>query len=181
MNDEALINCLNTGGVAVIRTDTLYGLVARADDEAAVERVYKIKQRANHKPCIILIDTIESVSDWVNMEPWQDQYRQLWPGPISIIVPTIKPGAPEWLVRGGDTLALRQPDDLRLTSLLRSTGPLIAPSANPEGEPLARSIQEAKAYFGDEVDYYADGGSVTDTRSSRLVRLTADNDPEWLR
>lgn len=74
------------------------------------------------------------------------------------------------------------PADEGLRELLRQTGPLIAPSANPEGAPPARTISEAEAYFGDGVDIYVDGGEVPlDINPSRLLRLHKDGSKEWLR
>ena len=55
-NDESrLIQTLKNGGIAVVRTDTVYGVIACADDEMAVERVYSAKQRDPSKQCIVLL------------------------------------------------------------------------------------------------------------------------------
>jgi len=51
------------------------------------------------------------------------------------------------------------PKDPALQHLLAESGPLIAPSANPEGEPPAATIEDARNYFGDQVDLYLDGGT----------------------
>jgi len=60
------------------------------------------------------------------------------------------------------------------------TGPLIAPSANPEGLPPARNLEEAKGYFGDSVDMYMDGGEING-KASRLVKLRKDGSVVILR
>ncbi len=52
------------------------------------------------------------------------------------------------------------PDKSELIELLKETGPLVAPSANPQGKPPAKTIDEAQAYFGDSVDHYEDAGVV---------------------
>ena len=65
---------------------------------------------------------------------------------------------PEYLHRGTHTLAFRVPDDPQLKNLLKESGPLIAPSANPEGLPPATNIEEAQKYFGDTVDFYINDG-----------------------
>lgn len=59
VNYSLAISILKSGGVAVIPTDTIYGLVAQAFDEKAVEKVYKIKNRATNKPPITLIADFE--------------------------------------------------------------------------------------------------------------------------
>lgn len=177
MNDELnqLVLTLQRGGVAVLRTDTLYGIVARADDEAAVARVYRLKQRDSNKSSIILVaDASQTYAD-VPTLPSLDTSQ-----PTSILLDS--PHAPQWLRRANDMLAYRQPQLPWLQAVLHQTGPLIAPSANLEGQPPARTIAEARAYFGNGVDYYYDGGTVpTDTPPSRLVRVLSDGEVERLR
>ncbi|RYF29297.1 MAG: hypothetical protein EOO17_02065 [Chloroflexi bacterium] len=73
------------------------------------------------------------------------------------------------------------PDDAGLRKLLQQTGPLIAPSANPEGDPPAMTIAKAREYFGDTVDFYVDGGIVADDQPSRLYRYIDDTHYERLR
>lgn len=174
---EDLVSVLQTGGVAVLRTDTLYGLVCQADNEQAVDRIYKLKRRDEAKSPIVLIADQSQLytPPTASMQPALDM---MWPGPYSIIMPA--PDAPRWIIRDNQSVAFRVPahDDLRY--LLRLTGPLIAPSANFEGDPPALTIEQAIAYFGDTVDIYADGGEVTDTKPSTLLRF-ADNRFEKLR
>lgn len=169
-NDD-LVATLQAGSVAVLRTDTLYGIVCRADDERAVARVYQLKHRDETKSPIVLIADQSQLYDTPDntMRPALDM---MWPGTYSIILPTHD--APRWLARDNGSVAYRMPahDDLRY--LLRQTGPLIAPSANLEGEPPALTIQQAIDYFGDEIDIYVDGGEVTDTRPSTLLRFNGN-------
>lgn len=177
--NQELISLLRNGGVAVIRTDTLYGLVASADIEAAVERVYAIKGRDVHKSCIVLLDDMRSAYGRGD-ELDTDQHRYQSDVPTSFLIDGS--GAPAWLLRENSDLAYRVPADLALRQFLAQTGPLIAPSANPQGQPPARTIAEAQAYFGDAVDYYADGGEVpADTPPSRLLRVHDDGRVEQLR
>lgn len=178
-NNQPLIDLLRSGGVAVIRTDTLYGIVASADIEPAVERVYTIKGRDAHKSCIVLLDDMNSAYGHGGRQV-TDQYRDYQDIPTSFLVQGH--GAPLWLLRENDELAYRVPHDFRLCQFLAQTGPLIAPSANPQGHPPALTIDEAKAYFGDKVDMYVDGGEVPiDTVPSRLLRIHDSGEVEQLR
>jgi L-threonylcarbamoyladenylate synthase len=61
-----------------------------------------------------------------------------------------------------------------LRALLRETGPVIAPSANPQGMKPAGMIAEAKAYFGDTVDFYVDSGRLSGEPST-VVRVEEGN------
>ena len=175
--NDAVVSLLRKGGVGILRTDTLYGIVARADNEAAVERVYAIKGRTPTKPPIILIASTDQLLNSYD-DATLARLEALWPAKISVILPAVD--APKWLVRSGDSLAYRMPDNAELRDLLERTGPLIAPSANPEGLPPAMNIHEAVAYFGEKVDFYVDGGVVKDDTPSRLYRLH-DGDMERLR
>jgi L-threonylcarbamoyladenylate synthase len=168
---DEIVALVQKGGVGVLRTDTLYGLVARAADEAAVERVYSIKGRTSAKPPIVLVASPDQLMDTYDGSVLT-RLKTLWPGKNSVILPA--PTAPKWLVRSGDSLAYRMPDNKDLRDLLLATGPLIAPSANPEGEPPAADYNDAQEYFGDEVDFYVDQGRVIDNTPSKLYRLHDD-------
>jgi L-threonylcarbamoyladenylate synthase len=157
------------GKVGVLPTDTLYGLVASATNEAAVRRVYKLKNRALSKPCIVLISALGDLKQF-GIELTEDRkeiLKQYWPGPTSIAL-SCGPDVSEYLHGGTGSLAFRLPKDDRLTAVLRESGPLIAPSANPEGMAPATSIEEARAYFRDSVDFYKDGGELVGEPSTLI-------------
>lgn len=143
----------------MLPTDTMYGLVARASDKQAVEKLYRLRGRAPQKPCVVLIAGRWQIADnklWTPMhKALADQH---WPGPLSLVAPTSK--TEEYLHRGTHTLAYRVPAHEQLRKLLANTGPLIAPSANKEGERPATTIQEAQNYFNDQIDGYVDGGAL---------------------
>ena len=73
------------------------------------------------------------------------------------------------MTRGTGTIAFRMPDIPELRDLLVQTGPLIAPSANTEGEPPALTVGDAKKYFGDEVDFYVDAGKLESLPSTLIT------------
>lgn len=178
LNDESVVNCLLSGGVVAARTDTLYGLLAKAGDEAAVEKVYQIKGRDADKSPIVLIADRTQLYDQPSLELSRLMDKK-WPGKISIIAPSIN--APDWLKRSNQSVAYRLPDDDKLRQLIFSTGPLIAPSANPQGELPAASVDQAKNYFGEQVGVYVDGGVVDDDSPSQLLRVLDDGSVERLR
>lgn len=176
--NQKLITLLRDGGVAVIRTDTLYGIVASAGNRSAVERVYNIKHRNLNKSCIVLIDHPNSA--YGNNEELAIDIRDHHETPTSFLI--VSEEAPEWLLRTNKELAYRVPAKADLRALLERTGPLIAPSANPEGLPPALTIDQARKYFGESIDMYVDGGEVpADTPPSRLLRVNDDGTVERLR
>lgn len=173
-----LTETLANGGIAVVRTDTLYGLIARASKKKAVEKVYEVKKRDTSKQCIVLIPGSGSVREH---SATIAKYSSPDQPPTSIVVP-VSSDTHEWLLRGGDSLAYRVVRDPFLRKVVQAVGPVIAPSANPEGLPPARTIVEAKAYFGDLVDVYIDGGEVpADVAASRIIKVEANGSVAELR
>jgi L-threonylcarbamoyladenylate synthase len=164
---------LLSGGVGVLATDTLYGLVARAEDSTAVESLYTIKGRRPDKPLIILISQLSELKRFgVEVDgELEKKLKGYWPGPVSIILACDRS---EWayLHRGTKTLAFRVPAKPSLRRLLQNTGPLVAPSANPEGFEPARTTTQAKAYFGDKADFYRRGR--TRNEPSRVIKIEGE-------
>lgn len=167
---KELTTVLAEGGIAVVRTDTIYGIIARASKMKAVERVYAAKKRDPKKQCIVLIPGSGSVREHsANIAKFSTPDQP----PTSIVLP--KTNEHDWILRGGKTVAYRVVRDEFLKKVIQAVGPVIAPSANPEGLPPARNIDEAKAYFGDLVDVYIDGGEVPETvQASRIVKVNND-------
>lgn len=169
--DAEILRLLQNGGVGVIRTDTLYGIVGKASDQAAVERIYKAKTRSPNKSPIVLISSVDQLFDTYDAGVLA-RLDELWPGKNSVILPS--QNAPEWITRGNQSVAYRMPKSASLRKLLDQTGPLVAPSANPEELAPASTIEMARRYFGDTVDFYVDGGEVHGDTPSRLYRLWPD-------
>lgn len=162
---------LRQGMVGIIPTDTIYGIVASARMLEAVERVYTLRNRDREKPCIILISDRSELTEFgvIPTNEESDFLRKHWPGAVSVLL-SCESSQFSFLHRGIHSLAFRVPDSVWLRNLLRETGPLIAPSANPQGRLAARTLDEARRYFGFRVDFYADGGMLAGEPST-LVRF----------
>ncbi len=175
-DDKNLTQTLLKNDVAIIPTDTLYGLVGRALSKKAVEKIYKLKGRKPTKPLIILISSIKDLElfgiQHSHIRKYVRMLKKVWPGAMSVILPCTNKKF-EYLHRGTKSLAFRMPDDKKLLALIRKTGPLVAPSANPEGLSPAKNFLEAKKYFGENVSVYIDGGRKIG-KPSTLVSLTGD-------
>lgn len=175
MKEQDIITILANGGIVGMRTDTIYGILARADLPHVVERVYVLRKRNPEKPCIILIGDISQIDIFsISLSSSvKEKLSSLWPGPVSIIFncPSEKFS---YLHRGTYSLAFRLPNDEKLIRILKATGPLIAPSLNWEGHPPAETIEEAKKYFGDEIEYVDEGKVVG--KPSKVVRYNDETD-----
>lgn len=172
--DENLIKILQGGGVVVMPTDTIYGIVGKAKNRDTVERIYEIRRRSPEKSCIILISKIEDLLNFkIILTPEQEkEILSDQDKPTSFIL-DCKDDDFEYLHRGIQSLAFRIPKNQDLKNLLENTGPLIAPSANPEGLPPSKNIAEAKKYFDNTVDIYIDGGEIRG-EASRILKLDKD-------
>lgn len=177
--DPRLLDALSQGKIAVIRTDTLYGIVASAANSAAVDKVYATKGRDYNKSCIVLLSDADA--SYGHHEELRSAMAMIEPTvPTSIIINAEH--APSHLLRENTQLAYRIPNDESLRQFLTRTGPLIAPSANPQGQTPARIVHEAIEYFGDAVDVYVDGGEVpVDTPPSQIIRVHPGGGLERLR
>jgi tRNA threonylcarbamoyl adenosine modification protein (Sua5/YciO/YrdC/YwlC family) len=159
------------GAVVVIPTDTVYGLAARASDAPAVERLYKLKKRDN-KPGT-LIAAFEQLEELGLKRRYLKAVEQFWPGAVSVVIPCSDPHL-KYLHRGLQSLAVRLPEPADLRNFLEETGPLLTSSANHTGQPTAVTIDQARGYFGDEVDVYVDGGDLSNHQASTIIRVVDD-------
>ncbi len=171
VNYHTAATLLVNGKVGVLRTDTLYGLVAGVNFPSAVERVYRLKKRQADKPCIILISKYSDIEELARPlaeteRSWMDNN---WPGKISLVLEA-QEMARQHLHRGTRSLAFRLPAKDSLRELLDRTGPLIAPSANPESMKPAMTAEEAEDYFGTGVDFYVDEGRA-ESKPSTVIKL----------
>jgi L-threonylcarbamoyladenylate synthase len=148
-------------------TDTLYGLVGSAFSEKAINRIYKIKKRDKKKKLIILISSISDLKKFkINLTNVQNStLNKVWPGKVSIIL---------------NNIAFRLPAKKSLIEILKRTGPLVVPSANPEGLKPAENITQAKNYFGDKVDFYVAGGTLKG-EPSVLIKINNKGEIKVLR
>jgi L-threonylcarbamoyladenylate synthase len=166
LSDPRLADLLLSGKVGVIPTDTIYGLAALASNKEGVARVYGLKKR-DKKLGTFIAASIEQLLSLDLDEQALRAVAHLWPNPISIAIPTIKTGG--YLDLGKGSLAVRIPkhDDLR--SILERTGPLVTSSANLFDQPPANTIEEAQAYFFDNVDFYVDAGDLSGRPPSTIA------------
>jgi L-threonylcarbamoyladenylate synthase len=170
-NNKKLIKILKEDGVAVLATDTIYGIVANAFSKKAVNRIYNIKGRDEDKPFIVLISSLNDLLNF-GIKLNSDQVKFLghvWPGKVSVTLPVISSKF-KYLHRGRKTIAFRMvsPKFKNLVNTIKKVGPLVAPSANPQGLKPASNITDARNYFKDKIDIYINSGRKVG-KSSTLV------------
>ena len=141
---------LRENRVLVAPTDTVYGVMCRYDSPTAIERLYSIKERPQHKAIPVLIGDFQQLP-LVTAPPLSEAARILterfWPGPLTLILAAHK-GLPAELTAGKSTVGVRMPDHAALRDLMREIGPLAATSANRSGVAEASTAQQALEQLG---------------------------------
>lgn len=157
---------IKRGEIGIIPTDTIYGIVCSALSKQSVEKLYKIRKRNKKKPVIVLIGSVNDLKLF-NVSIPKKIINNYWPGRVSIIMDCENF---EYIHRGKKSIAFRLPKNENLVKILKISGPIIAPSANIEGEEPAKNITEAKKYFGDKVNFYLDTGELK-SKPSKIISL----------
>jgi len=145
---------LKKGGIAVIPTETVYGLAADATNSTAVAKIFKAKGRPQDNPLIVHISSVEMLEEIVSEVP--EKARALavrfWPGPLTIIMPRGEKIPPE-VSAGLNTVAVRFPKHPVARAIIEETGtPLAAPSANISGSPSPTKPEHCIADLEGKVD-----------------------------
>jgi L-threonylcarbamoyladenylate synthase len=141
------------GGLIAYPTDTIYGLGCHPLHEQAVERLYDIKGREKKEPFIVLLDSVRQLKDWCPVLPGIAlPFIKQWPAPLTLVL-KVRTELPEFLTRGGNTLAFRVPDSFLCRRIIRACGgALISTSANFSGQDPLTKPQDISNQFKDHLD-----------------------------
>ena len=164
---------LRKGDLAVIPTDTVYGLAADAFSPPAVVGLLAAKGRDRQMPPPVLVGTVRAAIALVEGldESGKDLIDEFWPGALTLVLRANR--SLIWDL--GDTkgtVAVRMPLHELALELLKETGPLAVSSANRSGSPPATTAAAAEAQLGDAVAVYLDGGPCAGDVPSTIVDLT---------
>ena len=161
MDDMCLeaVQCLKSGGIIAIPTDTVYGLAADPFNADAVQRLYTLKGRPDGKPIPLVLSSVEDVHRVSQNLPgfFFHLTDRFWPGGLTIVIEA-KDLLPV-LTAGGNTVGVRIPDNPLLLQILQAFGgPAAITSANLSGEPPATSVEEIAEELASRIDMIVDGG-----------------------
>ena len=171
---EALARVMNAGQLAILPTDTVYGIAADARNPQAVARLLAAKGRGRAMPPPVLIGAVDQLADLV-AEPSpaaRSLAAALWPGALTLVYAVRDDLGWDLGDREG-TIAIRLPAHTHLQRVLRITGPLAVTSANRTRQPPARSVEEAVAHLGQAVDLVLNGGPAGQRAVSSVVDTTS--------
>ncbi len=170
--------CVRRGGVVAYPTEAVFGIGCLPDDDAALERVLRIKRRSWRKGLLIIGASLEQIDRWAMLERSSllDEILASWPGPCTWVLPA-RPRTPARLTGGRHTIAVRCTAHPIAAELCRQAGTaLVSTSANPSGRPPLRRAIDVRNTLGKLVDDVLPGplgglGSPTPIRDGLTGRV----------
>lgn len=168
---RSLAEVIAGGGVAVVGTDTVYGVCADAGNAAAVQRMLALKERPAGKPAAV---SFESVRDALAALPELGErtraaVRALLPGPLTLLVPNPRGRFP---LAGGELLGVR-------VLALGAGRPLLLSSANLAGAPEARTLEQVEPALLAGADLVLDAGELPGTASTVVDLGSLERTGDW--
>lgn len=173
---QTAADVLKAGRLVAFPTDTVYGLAAHGFLPAAIEQLYKVKERPRTKAIALLVadaDDLHRVARHVPHDAWQLAAR-FWPGALSLVVPRAD-DLPLVLTAGGDTVAVRMPEHPIALQVIAAAGaPLATTSANLSGGPDPITAGDVLRDLGGRIELILDGGTCAGGIPSTVLDLTTD-------
>lgn len=176
---QAAAAALQRGELLGLPTETVYGLAADSDNDAAVAQIFTAKGRPANHPLIVHVADSDAITRYAKEVPVfaQQLIDAFWPGPLTLILPRL-PDAAKASTGGQDSVGLRCPAHPVAHALLKACQQLnppvwgiSAPSANKFGRVSPTTAQHVAAEFGDEL-LVLDGGACGVGIESTIVDCT---------
>lgn len=171
---------LHSGGLVAFPTETVYGLGADAENDAAVARIFAVKGRPSFNPLIVHVPSLEAAQRYGEFTPLAKALaKAFWPGPLTLVLRRTE-GCPVSLLAsaGLETVALRFPAHPEARALLDVFGRgIAAPSANRSGRISPTQATHVKQEYAGMVqtpDLLLDGASCTLGLESTIVDVTGE-------
>ena len=179
-----VVAILRLGGLVALPTETVYGLAARADGEAAVARIFAAKSRPSFNPLIVHVASFAQAD---RLAVFSDQAQELaaayWPGPLTLVLPRRRDARLAPAISAGlATIALRCPSHPTMRAVIAALGaPLAAPSANRSGFVSPTTAEHVLATLDGRIEAVLDAGPCPAGLESTIVAVRADGSVGVLR
>ncbi|MGM9760860.1 MAG: L-threonylcarbamoyladenylate synthase [Parabacteroides sp.] len=176
MNEDLKQACevLRQGGLILYPTDTIWGIGCDATNEEAVRRVYQLKQRADHKAMLLLLDNEARLETYVTEVPeiaWN--LIEVADRPLTLIYPGARNVAPALLAEDGSVGIRITQEEFSRRLCERFRKPIVSTSANISGEPSPHVFQEISETIRQGVDYIVRyrQEETTPAQPSQIIKL----------
>ncbi len=172
MDKDKLLNVLKNGGIAIIPTDTTYGIVCDALNEEAVKKVYYAKKRDFNKPLIILVSDIEMLKKYTkDLNDLEIKIIEKYmPNKLSMLLKK-NDLISDLVTASSNLVGIRIPDSKELRdfiSILNS--PIVASSANISGSDIVTNLDNLEEELKSKIDYIYNGG-IIDSVASTIIKV----------
>ena len=163
MNDQILkaVNILNKGGIIIFPTDTAFGIGCRIDNEDAVKRLFKIRNRPINQATPVLVESAQMAQKYLHAIPNEVEemlINRYWPGALTIVLKCKKNLVFDLIRGGGDNLGVRMPDSQIALDIIKKVGvPILGPSANFHNDKTPYSIKDLDIKLIKLADFVVEG------------------------
>jgi L-threonylcarbamoyladenylate synthase len=167
---------IRTGGLVVFPTSSFYGLGTSALDTAAVDRVFRVKNRDPRKPLLILIGSLVELSPLVQSVPESGVrlIETFWPGTLTLVFQA-SDVLPSNLTGHTGKIGIRLANHAVAASLVRAVGgPITGTSANLSGHGGCNLVSLLDSHIRNQVDLVLDAGELKGQKVSTVVDVTVD-------
>jgi L-threonylcarbamoyladenylate synthase len=158
--DEA-VKIFNQGGIVIFPTDTAFGIGCRIDNEKAIKKLFKIRNRPAIQPAPILVNGLEMIKEYVievSTGVTQKLINPFWPGALTIVLKANTANIPSLVRGGGGTIGIRMPNNPIALAIIEKIGvPILGPSANFHGEETPYEFKALNKELISLVDYIVEG------------------------
>src|SRR6195952_5345776 len=178
------LKVLQEGGIILYPTDTIWGIGCDATNTAAIEKIYRLKQRDETKSMIILLDTENKLESYISdVNPLAYDLIEYAENPLTLVMPGAKNISPA-LISSDGSIGIRvakHPFCEQLIQRLRK--PLVSTSANISGSPSPQYFSQIDQEIIDGVDYVVDidQHDMEIKNPSTIMRLSPNGSFEFLR
>jgi len=172
MNEHILrsIKILEQGGVVIFPTDTAFGVGCRIDEENAIKKLFKIRNRPETQAAPVLVSDVKMAQQYFLQIPnrvKEELIDKYWPGALTIVLPCKKEKVPDLVRGGGNNLGVRMPNHELALKIIEGVGvPILGPSANFHGEETPFRFEDLDPELVKLVDYVVPGECTTKQAST---------------
>jgi len=170
------------GGVIAFPTETFYGLAADARNEAAVKKIFQVKDRGEGKPILLLVAArgwLTGLAQEVNAQA-ERLMEEFWPGPLTLVF-RASPYVSPLLTANTGKIGIRHSPHPVTQALVQAVGrPVTGTSANLSRRPSASTAQEVLHSIGEGLDAILDGGKTAGGPGSTVLDVSGPS-PQMIR
>ena len=172
MDIDKIVSVVDSGGLVITPTDTVYGIMGDSLDENVIRKVYSVKRRTFSKPLILLMSDVEMIKKYtsnISDVEW-DLINHFLPGLVTIILKKNDLVNP-LITSNSDYVGIRIPNNSELVEIIKKLGrPVISTSANISDRDVITRVDMISDELLSGIDYVYDGGEINNL-SSTIIRV----------